>query len=1086
MEDSRIPVNKSTSQLYSNTNKFVPKTNKRYIPHFRYKEIYSAIENPEINVVMIYGFGGIGKTSLISECCKGYEEKGLNIAYFDLTNAPPFREIILLILSNVYEDRTDYNNDSDAILIDHVRKQINNKEFILVFDNLESIMQPGGECGKMSEGYKNYEQLFSIYKDYKNKSTLVLVSREKCSFIIKEEENIFAEQLTGLDENQTQDLLSGYALSGDYGELANQYMGNPQALQLAASFIKEEFSGDINKFLRYSATPKDICNLINEHFNRSSEIEKIILFWLAIERDSMTASSIFDKIVGFPDKDRCSIQNLQNRCLIEKSMAEEQENSYYLQGVILEYLSNCIINKFIDEIYQCKPFYINQIALIDTNSKEYIIDSQKRIFINSIIKKFIESYGEPFLKKSLKNIISEIDTKRSYAAGNVINILSQIDALIIDYDFMSKYIINADLRSVKLKDVNFNNSYFENTLLRNTFGALVDVRFSSNDEYIIGGGTAFNLNLWQADNLKLKYEIKEHTDWIRSVDSNSKYIASSSNDEKVFIYNIYNGELKRIRESSVHKNRVRKIRFSPISESLIFCADDDGLIYRWDFIESEPQLFSKEEDRHKKPIWDFIFVNNGENIVSVSDDMTIKIWDIEGKVLQTLYTHTDGIKSIAYDGQDTIFCGCDDGIIIQCNINNGGVIKHIGHSKTVWGIDFNKNIGQLISCSADGKVLIWNYDVKKELHRKDIIAAHQSAIWSIHFNNKGTLFVTAGEDNEFKVWNVDNHKPLYSMKGYINSLRTLAVSDKSDSIIVGGDDFTIREYSQSTKEIVKKYESHKNRVRHLDWSQTGEEFISVSDDRIVKLWNKSTGRCKEYFGHQRRVWSTAFLSNNKFVSVGEENDIYRWEVDKDKPEKITGHENWIWDIVYCPPKNIFASAGEDNKCIIWEEFTLKNYILGGHEKWLFAIAFSPSGDRLITCSADCTANIYDVNSKSLIFKKLKHGGWVWSAVFISEEIVVTGCQDSIIRVWELINGESYLRKELTEHKSWVVALDYSPKHNRLYSASADQSVKIWDGSTFEYLGELHIDKPYDGVSIQFVRGLTDAEKQSLILLGAKE
>ena len=1087
---SRIPYKKTGDSpvFYSNTEKFVPKINKGYVPHTQSSQIFKAIDDPDNHLIMIYGFGGIGKTALISEYCKAFEDTNQNIAYFDLTNVPSFEEIAILILSNIYEDTTDYNIRSEYMLIEQIRQHIKEKSVILIFDNLESIMKSGTGCGEIMNNFRGYESLFKLFKDYNNSSTIILVGREKFTFMPNGEEGLYIEQLNGLNGEQTQSLLINFNLSGNFDELSKKFSGNPLALKLASVYIEEDFNSNINDFLDSSEVPIEVYKLLDQHFDRLDEIGKIILLLLAVERDSMTKDSIYDKIVKIPISNKSSqpFKHLQNRCLIETSIENKSENSYFLQGIILEYLSEYIVKTLVNEICNCNPYYINLIPLINTTSKEYNIESQKRVLIAPIFDAILDAEGKPSLTKKLKNIISKIEFIRSYAIGNIINILSQFETIISDYDFEEKYIINADLRYVSLNNIKFDKSYFEGVLWRNTFGILIDVKFTHDDKFIIGGSTAFNIHMWNAENLKFECEIKGHTDWVRSVDSNAKYIASSSNDEKVFIYE--NTFKNKIGESCFHNNRVRKIRFSPLYDDIIFCADDDAKIFVWNISKNTHHVLGTKKFRHKKPIWDFVFVNNGKNIVSVSDDRTIRLWDIENNTSEILYTYDNSIKSIAYDGSDTIFCGCDDGVIIQYCIREKKILKHCKHSKTVWGLDYNNKIDRLLSCSSDGKVLIWSYELNQRLCIEKIIIAHQNVIWSAHFNNKGTLFVTSGEDNEFKVWSVETYLPLYSVKGHTNLLRTIAVSDESNTIIVGGDDSVIREYNQEDRKIQYRYKAHRNRVRHLDWSQDGKCFISVSDDMSLIIWDKLTRNHKEYFGHEKRVWGAAFLNENKFASVGEENNVYLWEKDNPAPQKkLKGHTNWIWDITYCSSKRIFATASEDGTCILWDADTLKKHKLQDHLKWLFAVAFSPSGNKLITTSADKTACIYNVDNKTMFCKLPEHAGWIWSAVFLSEYIVVTGSQDSIIRVWQLFeDGRCELIRRLDRHESWVVALDYSKKNNVFYSASADQTVKIWNAETYEYLGDLHIDKPYDNISIDSIEGLTNAEILSLIQLGANQ
>jgi WD40 repeat protein len=54
----------------------------------------------------------------------------------------------------------------------------------------------------------------------------------------------------------------------------------------------------------------------------------------------------------------------------------------------------------------------------------------------------------------------------------------------------------------------------------------------------------------------------------------------------------------------------------------------------------------------------------------------------------------------------------------------------------------------------------------------------------------------------------------------------------------------------------------------------------------------------------------------------------------------------------------------------------------------------------------------------------------------------------------------------------------------LASGSGDGTIKIWDIKTGECLKTLIAERPYEGMNITGVTGLTDAEKATIASLGA--
>ncbi|HEY9656859.1 MAG TPA: hypothetical protein V6C65_00240, partial [Allocoleopsis sp.] len=56
----------------------------------------------------------------------------------------------------------------------------------------------------------------------------------------------------------------------------------------------------------------------------------------------------------------------------------------------------------------------------------------------------------------------------------------------------------------------------------------------------------------------------------------------------------------------------------------------------------------------------------------------------------------------------------------------------------------------------------------------------------------------------------------------------------------------------------------------------------------------------------------------------------------------------------------------------------------------------------------------------------------------------------------------------------------------LLSGSADETIRLWNVPTGECLKTLRVDRPYEGMNITGVTGITEAQKATLKALGAIE
>jgi len=103
-------------------------------------------------------------------------------------------------------------------------------------------------------------------------------------------------------------VISFFGSNENWHEIAEFYNGNPLALELAAKHIDEVFFGDISEFLRNKGQIfSDLKDLLDGHFNRMSDSEKEIMYWLSVHREPMSYSDLKEDILSPLSKKRTSV-----------------------------------------------------------------------------------------------------------------------------------------------------------------------------------------------------------------------------------------------------------------------------------------------------------------------------------------------------------------------------------------------------------------------------------------------------------------------------------------------------------------------------------------------------------------------------------------------------------------------------------------------------------------------------------------------------------------------------------------------------------------------------------------------------------
>jgi WD40 repeat protein len=99
-------------------------------------------------------------------------------------------------------------------------------------------------------------------------------------------------------------------------------------------------------------------------------------------------------------------------------------------------------------------------------------------------------------------------------------------------------------------------------------------------------------------------------------------------------------------------------------------------------------------------------------------------------------------------------------------------------------------------------------------------------------------------------------------------------------------------------------------------------------------------------------------------------------------------------------------------------------------------------------------------------------------------ILASGSYDQTVKLWDV--GTGRILETLRGHASWVWSVAFSPQGQLLASCSSDETIKLWDTKTGKCLKTLRSDRPYEGMNITGVTGITEAQKAALKALGAVE
>lgn len=732
-----------------------------------------------------------------------------------------------------------------------------------------------------------------------------------------------------------------------------------------------------------------------------------------------------------------------------------------------------------------------------------------------------------------------------YSGGNVINLLCQLVVDLSQRDFSHLILWQAYLRKVPLHGTSLAHSDLTNCAFTETFSQILSVTFSADGTLLAASDISYDVHVWRVADGKKVLTCKSQEGWVWAVafspdhrllassangtihlwdietgaclqtfynytsrvfalafSPDGNYLASGNEDHQIHFWQVATGE--RVATLNGHSNEIHAIAFSP-NGRLLASGSYDKTVKVWE-IPAAPLSASSLSttakftlNGHTHWVESVAFSPDGHTLASSSRDCTIKLWSVNtGDCQNTLTGHTHPIYAIACAPYPTdtesppgncstespylLISGSGDQTVRLWN-NNGECIRVLqGHTSWVSSVAISPDGLVIASGSEDQSVRLWD---SRTNHCLKVLQGYNSGVWSVAFSPDGQQLVSGGQDRLVHAWKIDAQKrPEQFNQGQLTA---------------------------------QPYPGHTSWIWSVAYSPDGATLASGSEDSTIRLWQISPQQTFSHphqqqilTGHTHAVWSVAFSPDGAAIASGSLDGTLRlWERETGTCQHILHqHQSGVWSVAFAPQHplgkancHLLASGSQDQTICLWEigvsqqlpTLSVKPLkTLKGHTSWIRCIVFNPSGHLLASSSSDGTVKLWQVETGECIQTWKAHNSLVLAVTFSPDgTILATGGGDGSVKLWEvpsLLQSPALYPpvplRSLQGHEKWLRCLAYHPNGDLLASCSQDGSVKLWDWRSGICLDTLRLPRPYEGANITGITGLTEAQKDTLKLLGA--
>lgn len=559
------------------------------------------------------------------------------------------------------------------------------------------------------------------------------------------------------------------------------------------------------------------------------------------------------------------------------------------------------------------------------------------------------------------------------------------------------------------------------------------IAIDSSSSKLIAGFVDGTLKIWDLCSRQPIKSWKGHDqqiNYIAITPDNTKVI-SASDDFNVKVWDINNGD--QIFSLKVHQAEINAIAVTPNSEQVIL-AFDDGKIEVWSLTPAEcitPTALS-----------DCLFEDSLTNLIATKDgkyiifavDTKIYVWQQSDNSLLPIEAHDSKVKNL---------------ILLPCN----NLLLSVSDDDTlkIWNLDdktcektqegifvkdaiINPDKESVILITDDDNLLrIWYWKSDK----LDFFECNQKSISALALTPDGKRLITASSSPvssyEIYIWDWRTRQPLIKLADHTDTITQLLITPDNQYLVSASKDKTIKVWNLLNDQALDTLHRHGSKVKNIVVTPNGEYAVSVSEGDL-KLWKTDEGKHLTTFSSESKI-DQIQATDQQFIFSSGSNIFSIRNIQSENPKlvQLGSHTSLINDFILTADGKYVISASDDevDNLKVWDLSSQTPQSLGGHDEPVELLSINNEQQWSISVSLSKTL-IWSLENFELLYtfdgEPQAINGLIRYISINSKEKFSISADDKNLKIWNLSTGKPFYTLENEKDQLQTIAVSSNQRY----------------------------------------------------------